>query len=145
MHECVCIITNYIVWIQSYRHIYMCVCVCTFTISECVVKYLKCITSRTLLIRILKFIVMISLCTHFVACLWYILGCQIGNCRSWSWAGPLLDSTTSDADHYCNSLYWAVATMTTTGYGDLSATNVQVSVYVCVCVCVCVCVTLVQL
>ena len=31
--------------------------------------------------------------------------------------------------HYCTSLYWAVATMTTTGYGDLSATNGLEMVY----------------
>ena len=31
--------------------------------------------------------------------------------------------------HYCTSLYWAVATMTTTGYGDLPATNGVEMVY----------------
>ena len=83
---------------------------------------------RTLLLRILKFIVMISLCTHFVACIWYMLGCQADRCQSNTWAltVSLVDSSATYADHYCNSLYWAVATMTTTGYGDISATNVQV-------------------
>ena len=41
--------------------------------------------------------------------------------------GLIADATSSL--HYCNSLYWAVATMTTTGYGDYSATNVQEMIY----------------
>lgn len=92
-------------------------------------RFLPILTYRTVLIRLLKFIVLISLCTHFVACLWYIFGCQAGKCHSSTWAltAELLDTSASDADHYCTSLYWAVTTMTTTGYGDLSATNVQVN------------------
>ena len=79
---------------------------------------------------------MISLCTHFVACIWYILGCRASQCHSGSWAltASLVDTSASDADHYCDSLYWAVATMTTTGYGDISATNIQVSFYTIQCV-----------
>ena len=72
---------------------------------------------RTVLIRLLKFIVLISLCTHFVACAWYVFGCQAGECHSNTWAltAQLVNTTVTDADHYCNSLYWAVTTMTTTG------------------------------
>ena len=94
-------------------------------------KHTPCHICRTLLLRLLKFIVMISLCTHFVACIWYMLGCQADRCQRNTWAltASLVDSSASDADHYCSSLYWAVATMTTTGYGDISATNVQVNNY----------------
>lgn len=41
---------------------------------------------RTRLIRILKFIVLISVSTHFVACIWYLLGCNVGKCNSGTWA-----------------------------------------------------------
>ena len=81
-----------------------------------------------MLVRLLKFIVLISLCTQLVACLWYVLGCQAGRCRPSTWASVLVD-VSSDADHYVSSLYWAVATMTTTGYGDFSATNTQEMLY----------------
>ncbi len=82
---------------------------------------------RTLLLRLLKFIVMITVCTHFVACVWYVLGCPAGTCQSKTWAeATFMGRFVSDADRYCVSLYWAVATMTTVGYGDFSATNVLV-------------------
>ncbi len=79
---------------------------------------------RTLLLRVLKFIALITLCTHFVACVWFVLGCPAGTCQPNTWAG----ATSMDlaADKYCNSLYWAVTTMTTTGYGDFLATNALV-------------------
>ena len=72
---------------------------------------------RTLLLRLVKFTVLITVCTHFVACLWYILGCRSSTCHSETWAGTahLVGNTKSDADHYLNSLYWSMATMTTTG------------------------------
>jgi len=80
---------------------------------------------------------MITICTHFVACIWYVLGCQAGVCQPNTWAqGPFIDHTSSDADHYCHSLYWAVATMTTVGYGDYSATNIQVGRPQCPNICV---------
>ena len=41
---------------------------------------------RTVLIRLLKFIVLISLSAQFVACIWYVLGCQAGTCKSGTWA-----------------------------------------------------------
>ena len=73
--------------------------------------------TRTLLLRMVKFTVLISICTHFVACLWYILGCRAGTCHGGTWAdtASLVDTTADDADHYLNSLYWSMATMTTTG------------------------------
>ena len=76
---------------------------------------------RTLLLRLIKFTVLISVCTHFVACLWYILGCQAGTCRSGTWAGTasLVNTTVDDADHHLNSLYWSMATMATTGPTDI--------------------------
>ena len=84
-------------------------------------KFSRVVHPRTLLLRLIKFTVLISVCTHFVACLWYILGCQAGTCRSGTWAGTasLVNTTIDDADHYLNSLYWSMATMTTTGTPDI--------------------------
>ena len=42
---------------------------------------------------------------------------------------PLTEKDTSIFDHYTTSYYWAVSTMTTVGYGDLTATNVVEMMY----------------
>ena len=41
----------------------------------------------------------------------------------------LVNTNAPKSLHYCNSLYWAVATLTSTGYGDYSATNTQEMIY----------------
>lgn len=40
-----------------------------------------------------------------------------------------MNTSVPDSLHYCISLYWAVATLTSTGYGDYSATNTIEMIY----------------
>ena len=85
------------------------------------------LSSRTVLLCLLKFIMQITLHTHFVACLWYIFSCQASCCHENTWVltTSLINSTVSDTNHYCSSLYWAMATLTSTGYGNLTARSVS--------------------
>jgi hypothetical protein len=75
--------------------------------------------------------VLISLTTHTVACVWHILACRSGTCYQNTWLShtPLVDIPTAHIDHYTTSYYWSVTTMTTVGYGDLTATNPMEMVY----------------
>jgi hypothetical protein len=60
---------------------------------------------------------------HWVACGWYKLGSY--HEISWIYTGykkiQLENATT--LSRYLYSLYWAFCTITTTGYGDIAATN----------------------
>ncbi|XP_033108885.1 uncharacterized protein LOC117110323 isoform X2 [Anneissia japonica] len=70
-------------------------------------------------IRVFKFLINISLLSHWSACFWYIVACITGICQEGTWVDRANAST--PFEEYVTALYWAAATMTSTGYGDISA------------------------
>nr|XP_054756976.1 uncharacterized protein LOC129263078 [Lytechinus pictus] len=89
--------------------------------------------SNTALLRTLKYTVVAAMVIHVTSCGWYYLACtgwhgdETPSCHNGSWAlsfnfGQDLDQA-STGDSYVISLYWSVATATSTGYGDISAVN----------------------
>jgi hypothetical protein len=87
----------------------------------------KLLNARTGTIPLLKSLTFIGVTVHFQACLWYGIACDSlsHECRNETWATTLETglnfSTASSIDRYVVSLYWAVATCSSTGYGDLYA------------------------
>ena len=67
---------------------------------------------------------------HFVSCAWYFIGKQSEKYYSQSWI--LRDQQTygtSDRYLYLRALYFALNTMTTTGYGDIVASNPMETIF----------------
>lgn len=69
-------------------------------------------------LRIVRFLSVITLLAHFIACSWYLTA-FISKFPKESWAAI---SNIQEADiftQYLRSIYWTITTMTTVGYGDI--------------------------
>eukprot|EP01084_Bolivina_argentea_P255386 429527_1 len=80
------------------------------------------------LMRIVKIIFGMLMFAHFAACLWFFVGSKTS--PSWIDAKNLRDDSIPLFRKYSYSFYWAVITLFTTGYGDITATN-TVEQWVC--------------
>ncbi|XP_029127278.1 potassium channel SKOR isoform X2 [Cajanus cajan] len=89
--------------------------------------------------RIVKLLVVELYCTHTAACIFYYLATTVPPSQeSYTWIGTLKmgDYSYSDFRHvdlwkrYVTSLYFAIVTMATVGYGDIHAVNVREMIFV---------------
>ena len=93
-------------------------------ILSCVGRMQNCLNrNRNILkiVKIVKYIALMFLLAHICACVWFVIGRVSMDAGKSSWR----DNYTGASRYqlYIASLYWSVATVFTTGYGDIIAEN----------------------
>ena len=80
--------------------------------------------------RMIKIVLLIMLVTHLVGCFWFLIGLSGGEgTLNGGWVFRYYLEESHKATQYVASMYWAFSTLTTVGYGDISARTPQEQVY----------------
>ncbi|XP_072051053.1 potassium voltage-gated channel unc-103-like isoform X2 [Amphiura filiformis] len=73
-------------------------------------------------VRLTKMLIFVMLIIHFCACIWHFIACPSGECKEKSWVTfQEYEGVAVTGERYTDSIYWCVATITSTGYGDITA------------------------
>lgn len=86
---------------------------------------------RARALELLKLLMILALVSHLWSCAWYWVGCQ----QQGGWVPLHLAITDHWLDRYMAAFYFMASTMTTVGYGDITALTVFEKVF-CVWACV---------
>ncbi|KAF5749903.1 STELAR K+ outward rectifier isoform 2 [Tripterygium wilfordii] len=121
---------RYLYWIRLYR---------VRKVAEFFQHMEKDIRINYLFTRIVKLIAVELYCTHTAACIFYFLATTLPESEEgYTWIGSLKlgdysYSSFRDIDmwkRYTTSLYFAIVTMATVGYGDIHAVNMREMVFI---------------
>lgn len=99
--------------------------------SKFLEKVQDCLSIRHSVMRMFQSCISIVLCLHIATCLWYFTA-KLENFQPETWVTRenYIDSDT--ATIYLTSLYWAITTLCTVGYGDIAArTNLEKFLAMC--------------
>eukprot|EP00644_Phytophthora_capsici_P013625 jgi/Phyca11/117293/e_gw1.33.181.1 len=75
-------------------------------------------------VRLLKLLAPVMIIAHYVGCFWYYMSADRDASDAW-WGSPnvYFEDPDSILSKYIASIYWAITTMTTVGFGDIYPVN----------------------
>ncbi|KAG4402628.1 hypothetical protein GLYMA_02G243400v4 [Glycine max] len=123
---------RYLLWIRLYR---------VRKVEDFFHKLEKDIRVNYIITRIVKLIVVELYCTHTAACIFYYLATTLPESQEgYTWIGSLKLGDFSYSHfreidlwkRYTTSLYFAIVTMATVGYGDMHAVNMREMIFIMV-------------
>ncbi|KAK3224624.1 hypothetical protein Dsin_004486 [Dipteronia sinensis] len=121
---------RYLLWIRLSR---------ACRVAEFFEKLEKDIRIKYLFTRIVKLLVVELYCTHTAACIFYYLATTVPRAKEgYTWIGSLKMGDYSYSHfreidlwtRYVTSLYFAIVTMATVGYGDIHAVNFREMIFI---------------
>ncbi|BAT81280.1 hypothetical protein LR48_Vigan07g077300 [Vigna angularis] len=121
---------RYLLWIRLYR---------VRKVTDFFHKLEKDIRVNYITTRIVKLIVVELYCTHTAACIFYFLATTLPESQEgYTWIGSLKLGDYSYSHfreidlwkRYTTSLYFAIVTMATVGYGDIHAVNLREMIFI---------------
>ena len=72
------------------------------------------------LVKLSKFLIIVCFCVHLMGCIWFF-SAKLADFEPDSWVVRCGFADSSPYEQYIASVYWAVTTMVTVGYGDIAA------------------------
>lgn len=77
---------------------------------------------NSIVVRVIKFLITVLICVHIMGCFWYY-SAKLQAFGPGTWVYELALQDESPYFLYVTSIYWAVATISTVGFGDVRAFN----------------------